>query len=338
MKKVVISGMRQAEIVDVPTPEPKGDWALVKIQVTPMCTEFKSFVSGRLNAFLGHEAVGEVVAIDQPGQVQVGDRVVVMPQYPCGHCDLCIAGDYIHCQHVIDPVAYLGSREGTATYAQYILKPSWILPKIPDGVSYELGSLALCGLAPSFGAMNAMAVDAFDTILITGMGAVGLGAVVNAKFRGARVIAVESIPYRMDYAKKLGADVVLDPKDSTNLEQILDLTGGLGVDKSLDCSGVVAAQRFCIDATRRLGQVTFIGECGDDLAIKISPDMIRTGLTLRGIWHYNLNLYPKVMQVIQESPVIDQLVSHVFPMSQAQQALEVSASHQCAKILLKPWE
>jgi L-iditol 2-dehydrogenase len=131
---------------------------------------------------------------------------------------------------------------------------------------------------------------------------------------------------------------VLDPKDTTNPEQILDLTGGLGVDKSLDCSGVVAAQRFCIDATRRLGQVTFIGECGDELAIKISPDMIRTGLTLRGIWHYNLNLYPKVMQVIQESPVINQLISHVFPMSQAQQALEVSASHQCAKILLKPWQ
>jgi len=66
--------------------------------------------------------------------------------------------------------------------------------------------------------------------------------------------------------------------------------------------------------------------------------MIRTGLTLRGIWHYNLNLYPKVMQVIQQSPVIDQLVSHVFPMSQVQQALELSASQQCAKMLLKPWE
>jgi threonine dehydrogenase-like Zn-dependent dehydrogenase len=66
--------------------------------------------------------------------------------------------------------------------------------------------------------------------------------------------------------------------------------------------------------------------------------MIRKGLALHGSWHYNLSLYPKVMQVIQESPVVDKLISHVMPMSQIQEALELSASHQCAKIILKPWE
>jgi L-iditol 2-dehydrogenase len=338
MKKAAILGERKAGLVDVPTPEPKGDWALVKVLATPMCTEYKMFVSGQTSEYLGHEAVGEVVAVAQPGPVDVGDRVVVMPLWPCGKCALCVAGDYIHCQHSVDVQSFTGSPEGQATYAQYLLKPSWILPKIPDGVSYELGSLAICGLGPSFGAFDQMGVDAFDTVLITGLGAVGLGAVINAKYRGARVIGVESIPYRVERAKMLGADILIDPGDKSALSQVLDLTDGLGVDKALDCAGVVAAQRFCIDATRRKGQVAFVGECSNDLSIRISPDMIRKGLTLRGSWHYNLSLYPKIMQVIQGSPVVDKLISHVMPMSQIQEAMELSASHQCAKIILKPWE
>jgi L-iditol 2-dehydrogenase len=338
MQKAVILGERQAALKEVPDPHAKEDWALVKVHVAPMCTEYKIWQSGRPNEYLGHEAAGEVVAVAQPGRVQVGDRVVVMPLYACGQCALCVAGDYIHCQSAPPVETFLGTREGTATYAQYLLKPDWLLPKIPESVSYELASLACCALGPSFGALDAMGVDAFDTVLITGAGPVGLGAVVNAKYRGARAIVVESIPYRAQYAQRLGADLVLDPNDNHNLDAIRDLTAGLGVDKALDCSGVVAAQRLCIDATRRKGQVTFIGECNDDLAIRASPDMIRKGLTIRGSWHYNLSLFPKIMQVIQRSPLAAQLISHVLPMSNVQEAFELSASHQTAKVLLKPWE
>jgi threonine dehydrogenase-like Zn-dependent dehydrogenase len=84
VKKAVITGLRRADTVEVPEPEPRENWALVKIHATPMCTEHKMYISGRQSAYLGHEAVGEVVAVAQPGRVEVGDRVVVMPQYPCG--------------------------------------------------------------------------------------------------------------------------------------------------------------------------------------------------------------------------------------------------------------
>jgi len=337
MKQVAITGECRASLVEAPTPRSKEDWALVKIHAAPMCAEYKGFLAGRRAGHIGHEAAGEVVEIGQPGKVRAGDRVVVMPQYPCGKCALCVAGDYIHCQHCYDFEEFTGAGDGCATYAQYILKPSWLLPPIPDGVSYDLASLACCGLGPSFGALERMRAGAFDTVLITGAGPVGLGGVINARFRGARVIVVESIPYRAERARQLGADAVLSPDDSP-LEQIRDLTRGIGVDLSLDCSGTVAAQRLCVDATRRLGQVAFVGECSDDFNLKISPDLIRKGLTLHGVWHYNLSLFPRVMQVIQESPVIAQLISHVFPMSQVQAALEISASHECAKIILHPWE
>ncbi len=84
--------------------------------------------------------------------------------------------------------------------------------------------------------------------------------------------------------------------------------------------------------------VVCVGECGEELAVRGSPDFIRTGVVLTGAWHYNLNDFPRLMKVIQESPVIESLISHVFPMTQAQEAFETCASHECAKVMLMPWE
>jgi threonine dehydrogenase-like Zn-dependent dehydrogenase len=338
VKKAIISGLRKAELVDAPDPQPKEDWALVKVHATPMCTEYKAFLAGHRSEFLGHEAAGEVAAVAQPGHVRVGDRVVVMPCYPCGRCPLCVAGDYIHCQHARDLVKFTGSREGGATYAQFLLKPSWLLPKIPDGLSCEMASLAVCALGPSFGAFERMNLSPFDTVLITGAGPVGLGAVANAQFRRARILVAESVPYRMQKALELGAEAAIDPAAPDARQRILDLTKGVGVDKALDCSGVVAAHRLCIDAVRRRGHVAFVGECNDDTPIKVSPDLIRKGITIHGVWHYNLSGFPRIMKVIQQSAVVDRLISHVLPMSQIQQAFEVSASRECAKIILNPWK
>lgn len=338
MKKAVILGERQAALVDAPDPRPIADWALVKVHVTPMCTEYKGWLRGAESRFLGHEAVGEVVEIAQPCRVAVGDRVVVMPQYPCGRCDLCVRGEYIHCRDTYNFEAFTGSPEGKATYAQYVLKPSWLLPKIPDDVSYRHAGLALCALGPTFGAMQRMGVDAFDTVLITGAGPVGLGGVVNACFRGARVIVVEGHPWRADHAKKLGAEAVIDPAAEDAADQIRDLTAGRGTDKAVDCSGDPAAHRLCIDAANRWGQVAFVGEASDETPLRISRDLIRSGLTLHGAWHYNLNDTGGVLQVIRRSPVVGDLISHVMPLADIQKAFEISASHDCAKILLEPWE
>ncbi len=92
MKKAVILAKYKAGLVEVPDPEPKEDWVLVKVEAAPMCTEYKGFISSQNSDFLGHEAVGEVAAVAQPGPVRLGDRVVVMPQYPCGKSPISISG------------------------------------------------------------------------------------------------------------------------------------------------------------------------------------------------------------------------------------------------------
>ena len=337
MKKAVIFGESRAGLVDVPDPQPKEDWVVVKVHAVPMCTEYKMFKSGQKVEYLGHEAAGEVVAVAQPGRVKVGDRVVVMPLYPCGKCPLCVSGNYIYCENNVNFEEFIGSREGSATYAQYLLKPGWLLPVIPQGVSYEQASLALCALGPSFGASQSMGLGAFDTILVTGLGPVGLGALVNARFRGARVIGVESAPWRVQRAIQMGA-AILDPGDPKIREKIKELTEGRGVDYALDCSGSVQAERLCVDAVRRQGQVAFVGECQEDLAIRVSPDMIRKGLTIIGSWHYSLQDFPLIMRVIRESPLVDLLISHVMPVQSIVEAFRLQIAGQSAKIILKPWE
>jgi len=153
----------------------------------------------------------------------------------------------------------LRQSSGNATYAQYCIKQDWQLLPIPEGMSYEHASLACCGLGPAFGASERMQVGSFDTLLVVGLGPVGLGAVIKGVFRGARVIGVDPIPYRAELAQALGAEVVVDPRDPDALEQVRALTGERGADKTVECSAVPAAQQFALQATRRRGQVAFVG-------------------------------------------------------------------------------
>lgn len=329
MYKATIVGIRQAQIVDASDPAPEGDGVVVRVHAAPLCTEYKAYVSGQASASLGHEAAGEVVAVAQQTRVAVGDRVVAMPLSGCGRCRLCQSGEYIYCEHK--------PARPDATLAQYIVKPAWLLQPIPDDLSYERAALACCGLGPSFGAFQRAGLGAYDTVLITGAGPVGLGAIVNARFRGARVIVVEAAPWRAERARQLGAVAVIDPASADALDQIRALTGGGGVDLALDCSGAVPAQRLCIDATRRRGAVAFVGECHDTVGVRVSPDLLRKGLTLLGSWHYPLHDYPLVLQVIRESPLIDLLISHVMPLDRVDDAFELQAQGQCAKVILTPW-
>lgn len=338
MKTVAITSERKAELVERPDPKAKGEFVVVKVQVAPMCTEFRAFISGNMYQPFGHEAAGEVVEVAQPGRVKVGDRVVVMPQLPCGECELCLRGDYIHCEQNLNLEQETGYAHGNATYAQYLLKQDWLLLPIPEGMSYEHASMACCGLGPTFGAMQLMQVDAFDTILVTGLGPVGLGAVVNAVCRGARVIGVEGNPYRAALAKKLGAEVVLDPQQSNVTEQVKALTDGRGASKAVECSGLGEAAVTCVRSVRRKGQVTLVGGSGD-FQLHGWSDVISKGLTLHGAWHYNLGDAHRIMQVIAKSgPLLDQMITHTFPMSQAQEAFELQTTGQCGKVLLYPWK
>jgi L-iditol 2-dehydrogenase len=338
MQLAAITGTQQCEIREVPDPCVAGEFVKVKILAVPMCTEYKMYQKGGEHACLGHEAAGEIAEIAGSTLRKVGDRVVVMPQSPCGVCDLCVRGDYIHCQNVVNMLQACGSETGVATYAQYCLKQDWLCLPIPEDISMDHASMACCGLGPAFNAMQRMQVDAFDTVLVTGLGPVGLGAVVNGVVRGARVLAVESNEYRADLARQIGAEKVLDPRDPDVLDQIHSLTGGKGVDKAIDCAGVAAAQRLMVDAVRRRGDAAFVAEA-QDFVLKASNDMIRKGITLHGIWHWNLTDTPRMWDTIRKAKdLLDIQITHRLPMSRVGEAWDLQLTGECGKIILHPWE
>ncbi len=337
MKVVTITGKREARVVDQPDPCIKTPFVTVKILAAPMCTEFHAYANGNVTDCLGHEAAGEVVevAAEAGSRVAVGDRVIVMPQYGCGTCELCLAGNHIHCRNSIDPYAYCGSSTGRATYAQYCIKQDWLLVPIPDDISYDHASMACCGLGPTFNAMQRMQVNALDTVLVSGLGAVGLGGVVNAVTRGARVLALESQPFRAELARSIGAEAVIDPTDPDKLQKILDLTDGRGVDKSVETSSAETAPAFLVEATRPRGQIASVGWGGPLLA----RALVGKGHTVHGVWHWNHfeDTAAMLTTIRQAKSLLEQTITHTFPMTRVQDAWELQLTGNCGKVILHPW-
>jgi len=170
------------------------------------------------------------------------------------------------------------------------------------------------------------------------LGPVGLGAIINCISRGARVIGVARNPWRAKLALELGAETVLDPNNADCIQQIRELTGGLGADKSIECSGGELYQLVCIDGTRRKGQVAFVGE-SKSLTVKVSDDLIRKGLTIYGSWHWNLKDTKKIMDTIDNNnALISKLITHKFALSEVEDAFKLQISGRCGKVLLHPWE
>ena len=258
VKTVAITAANRAELVDEPEPSAHGDIAKVNLRVIPMCTEFKSYGAGETTNRLGHEASGVVVDPGGSNRAHVGDRVVVMPQYGCGVCRYCTSGEHIYCGNQRDVLAETGSSYGTATFAEFLIKPDWLLLPVPEDISLRHAAMACCALGPSFNAIKAMQVSASDTLLVMGCGPVGLGAVINGVARGAPVISVDVNHYRLKLAERLGAVAGIDPTSPTALAEVRALTRGSGVDAIFDSTGVPEAVEFFEQLVHPLTRASFV--------------------------------------------------------------------------------
>jgi len=264
---------------------------------------------------LGHEAAGVVVETRGDAGVEPGQRVVAMPLTGCGACRACRSGFYIHCAQAFS--------EPEAALAQVVRKRGFLCLPLPDDVSFEQGVLACCALGPGFGALEKVAAEPGETVLVTGAGPVGLGAVVCARARGLEVAVVEPQAERAERAAGLGATVV-DPGEARDIAA------------AIECSGAAEAARICIDAVRPLGAVAFVGVGANETAIDRWDDVIRRGVTLTGAWHYPLDAFPRVLEVAR-TPAAAALVAGSFAFADAQTAFEQAAAG-AAKVILRPQE
>lgn len=337
MRTVEVTGPGSVRLVDRPVPRIDAGYVLVRVMVAPMCNEYLAYTDGvylerNRPDSLGHEFAGEVVAAPPGAPVAPGDRVVALCGFPCGRCEPCGRGYYAHCAAPEDPRAVCGSDSGECGFGQYAVKAGWMLERIPDGMSYEHASMACCGLGPTFGAMERLGVSAGDSVLVTGLGAVGLGGVVNALARGARVLGVVRSPFRAELARKLGCELV-----GPSAADVLAATGGRGVDAAIECSGQPEYQRLAVDSVARLGGVAFLAEPGE-ITVRVDDDLVQRGVRLLGSLDLNRNDVRRLLEVIRSVPdQLDQLITHRLPLDRIGEAFEAQASRESGKILLYPW-
>lgn len=319
--------------IETEDPADLGRYAVVEPTVVPICTEYRYHYDGVRMGRIGHEAVGRVVSVPNGSDLSAGTRVVVMPTWPCGTCPYCKAGFYVHCIRPDYPWEADDYTSGADTFAEQLIKPDWLLVPIPGDLSDEMASMTLCGLGPTFGAMQTLDVGTDSTVLIMGLGPVGLGGVVNAIDRGARVVAIEPNPYRRELGEALGAEVIASTDDDV-VAYIRQETDDLGPDVVLECTGIEAARKVAIRSVRSMGSVAFVGE-GGDLTTHVSDELIRTGKRLLGSWHYNLYDTPQLFDVMRRNPdLVESMITHRFPLENFVEAWNTQKTGRTGKVLL----
>ncbi|GAH77749.1 unnamed protein product, partial [marine sediment metagenome] len=214
--------------------------------------------------YLGHEFSGVLAKVGKNVEGwKVGDRVTANPMYMCGKCEACRRGRESICEHGFEhAIAAAPGREHAGAFAKYIRIP---LPEkrlhlLPDEVSFEEGALVE-PLSVSLHAVRMSSLKPRQHTLVLGTGTIGLGVIAHLRNAGAGlIIATETIPKRIEVARKLGADYVFNPSEISDLkEKVFQLTSGKGVDIVFDCSGTPQAFRTATDFLKRGGEIVLVG-------------------------------------------------------------------------------
>ena len=341
MKTIRLLGNRKSEVIEVPDPEPKDDLVVVKMMSSVVCgTEHHAYFSEApvpIDGGSGHEAAGVVWKTDKVARVKEGDRVTVFSSFfggfeHCGHCPACTAGDWLHCRNMSPNRIRMGS------HSQYMLVPEAVCLSIPEDVPFDTGAMIDDCIGTPFRAINRLGIGAGDAVLITGAGPIGAAAAIIAKFRNARVIVADVNDYRLEKAKKNGADHTLNPEKEDLLEAVREITGGKGVDAAVECSGVATAQTQCLDAAKAHGGVAFLGIKNMTVSVGMSQHFVLKELMLIGSWACSVPEHYEIVQAIQRGMPIDRIITHHFGMDDAPRALDTFFSGEGVKIAIHPWD
>jgi len=300
-----------------PKPSPKGSNVVVKMKSLTFCGHpGKSF----------HEGAGEVAEIDQASYLKAGDRVNLHCFASCGRCRFCLGGDWILCKNHLLPFGEFGK--------EYLLWPEHCCFKTPEDFSNELTAILLDGLGTPFGGIKKLTLQKGEYLGIFGVGPIGLGATLLTKHFGCRVIAVDLNEYRLNLAKEIGADYILNPNKDEIGEKIKEITEGKGIDKTMECAGNEKATNMALDSLKTHGEMVFIGE-NKEATVNPSDQWIRKELTVRGSWGLNVSYYEELVRIVRANKEkAEKIMTHKFPLDQAEKAMQVFASKQCGKVII----
>jgi L-iditol 2-dehydrogenase len=327
MKAVFLPGDKRVDIRDIAIPKPAADEVLVQVKASCICRSDLSLYYG--NAVLGGVAPGTCVTGHEPAGIVVetgaavrqfkkDDRVAIHLAIGCGVCGHCRGGNF----HLCAKWKCLGFTADGGN-AEYIAVPERNLLRLPDKLSFLAGAISTDAFGTLCSACRKLGINGLSTVGVWGLGPMGSAGVLAAKALGGRVVALDPIAERREFALKMGADLALDPTLPTVREQIMDFTGGTGLNAAIDCSGNGAAQNMALDVAAAFGKVALVGE-SRELTIKPSEQLIRKQVTVMGSWYFGIAEYDDILKIIDAAQIdLEKLATHTFSLDEAETAFRL---------------
>ncbi|MBW1215436.1 L-threonine 3-dehydrogenase [Pantoea allii] len=324
-------------VTDAPVPEPGHNDLLIKIRKTAICgTDVHIYnwddwsrKTIPVPMIVGHEYVGEVVAIGQEVKgFNIGDRVSGEGHITCGHCRNCRAGRTHLCRNTQGVGV---NRQGC--FAEYLVIPAFNAFKIPDNISDELAAI----FDPFGNAVHtALSFDLVgEDVLISGAGPIGIMAAAVCRHVGARnVVIIDINDYRLELARKMGVTraVNVGKQDLREVMQSLDMKEGFDV--GLEMSGAPPAFRTLLEVMNHGGRLALLGIPPGEMAIDWNQ-VIFKGLFIKGIYGREMfETWYKMAALIQSGLDLTPIITHRYAIDDFQQGFDEMRSGQSGKVIL----
>ena len=325
-------------VEQVPRPAPEADEILIDVKSVGICgSDVHGFMgtTGRRKPpmVMGHEFGGVVADVGEDVRAfAAGDEVIVSPIEACGHCANCTAGLTNICvnRHVLG-VDIAGAYADSLT-----VKESMVYPK-PAGLDWRLAAMVE-PLSVGMHAAEITPIRLLDTVVIVGVGTIGLLTLLAAKLKGAgKVIVTDRSDHRLELARTLGADMAINVDRQDAIATVLEATNGLGADVAFEAVGVAATVQQALAATRTGGNITWIGNSAQMIDLNMQTVVTRE-LTVRGTYGFNTE-FPRAIQAIASGRVnVAPLIERVAPLEEGPQIIHDLAKGDLdlAKVILEP--
>jgi threonine 3-dehydrogenase len=321
--------------------ELKSNEVLIKVLATSICGtdvhiyKWDRWSQGRIKPPLtvGHEFCGEVIEVgSEVRKVKVGDVVSAETHIVCGECEFCRRGEY----HICKNTQIIGV-DTDGCFAEYAKMPA-------DNLiinSKDIDPKYLSIQEPLGNAVHTMLH--FDiigkTVAVVGCGPIGLMGVNVAKAVGAsKVIAIEVNDYRINLAKELGADVVINPLKENVIERVLEETNGMGVDVVGEFSGNKTAIEQAFKYVKAGGKMSMLGIVDSNIDIDLSNDIVFKGITIYGVvGRIMFDTWHQVTGLVQSGKLdLEKIVTHTFKLTEIEEGMKVMMSGNSGKVVLIP--
>lgn len=331
----------KVEVFDCEMPAEEAGKVIVKMEYCGVCgSDVHFFKDGRIGRTVvkfpfvqGHECSGEIIQVGEGVEgLSLGDKVVIEPGVPCGKCEHCLNGNYNLCEKVV----FMATPPHNGAFKKYVSYPAEWCFKLPEKVS-TLEAAMIEPLAVGMYAAKRGEADCGDTVVITGMGCIGLMTLLSCKARNVnKIIVTDVFENRLAKAKELGADFVINAREEDSVERVKELTNGKGADIVFETAGNPTTMAQAVYLVRRGGVIVQVGTTAEPVSYQFN-ELVKIEADIRTVFRYK-NMFPLCIKLIEKGD-IDLMKVHpeIFEFEDIAQAFDtaINRGNEVVKCMVK---